>query len=145
MKFLKCSGQDPVHALRIAVLAIVGVILLAGGLQMFGNENTVRVTIKDSGSSVTLHSGQQLEVTLPASFGTGYSWKLAKTAESVLKAEGGPQTAPAENEPKAGGTEYQIFRFVTSAKGTGKLVLQYTRPWTKEKPAKEFSLTVQVQ
>jgi predicted secreted protein len=85
-------------------------------------------------------------VNLPATFGTGYSWKVANAADNVLKALGGPETAPAESGHKSGQTEFQVFRFAASAKGTGKLELHYVRPWAKEeKPAKSFFVSVQVQ
>jgi len=132
--------------MRGYAIAVIAFVLMAGGLQMFGNENTVHLTMKESGTSITLHSGDLLEVTLPATFGTGYSWKVTKAAGNVLKAQGGPETAPAESGRKAGQTEFQVFRFVASAKGTGQLELHYVRPWAKEeKPAKVFCLTVQVQ
>jgi predicted secreted protein len=132
--------------MRGYAIAVIAFVLMAGLLQMFGNENTVRLTMKESGTSITLHSGNILEVTLPATFGTGYSWKVAKTAGNVLKAMGGPESASAENDRKPGQTEFQVFRFAAYAKGTGQLELHYVRPWAKEeKPAKAFCLTVQVQ
>jgi predicted secreted protein len=131
------------YAVSVSVIAFV---LMAGGERMFGSENTIHLTMKESGTSITLHSGDLLEVTLPATFGTGYSWKVANAADNILKAQGGPETAPAENGRKPGQTEFQVFRFAASAKGTGKLQLQYVRPWVKEeKPAKSFCVTVQVE
>lgn len=127
-------------------LITLAAILLAGCAQMRGNVNTMRVTMQDSGSSITLHMGDVLEVALPATFGTGYSWKVANAAGHVVKLRGKPETAPGESQNKTGQTETQVFRFVASAKGTGQLELHYVRPWEKdEKPAKLFSLKIQVQ
>jgi predicted secreted protein len=130
----------------LAVVAFVAFVLMAGALRMFGNENTVHLTMKESGTSITLHSGDLLEVTLPATFGTGYSWKVRNPADNVLKAQGGPETMAAESGRKTGQTDFQVFRFAASAKGTGKLQLDYVRPWVKEeKPAKSFCVTVHVE
>ena len=120
-------------------------------MQPKNSPNTVRVTIDQSDTNIQLHPGDKLEVTLPATFGTGYSWKVAKNAEGVLKQCGGPETAQGNQdrnhkESKAGRTEQQVFQFEASAEGTGQLELDYVRPWEKNaKPAKVFSLTVQVR
>jgi len=113
---------------------------------MNGNDGKVRVTMKENGTSVTLHPGDILEVALPATLGTGYSWKVANSAANVLKAQGEPAAGAAGSSAQAGQSENQVFLFNTLAKGTGQLELQYLRPWEKDrKPAKTFSLTVKVE
>jgi predicted secreted protein len=132
--------------MKRCMCAVAALFLFVGSPKMFGNEKTVRVTIENSGSTVTIHPGDLLEVTLPATFGTGYSWRLKKTAENVLTASGGPETKHSESGRKTGQTEYQVFHFVTSAKGTGQLELEYVQPWEKDaKPAKLFQLNIEVQ
>jgi inhibitor of cysteine peptidase len=113
---------------------------------MSRNDGKVRVTIKENGTTVTLRSGDVLEVALPATLGTGYSWKVANSAANVLKAQGKPEAGSAETASKAGQPENQVFLFNTLAKGTGQLEMQYQRPWEKDrKPAKTFSLTIKVE
>jgi hypothetical protein len=53
-------------------------------------EKTVHLTIDDMGSTVTLHTGDVLEIALPMIFGTGYSWKVAENLGNVSQ---GPRGA----------------------------------------------------
>ena len=146
MNRLKSYRQYVTRSVSMGVLILTAVVLTAGWLQMSRNDGKVRVTIKENGATVTLHSGDILEVTLPATLGTGYSWKVANSAATVLKEQGSPEAGSAETAGKAGQPENQVFLFNTLAKGTGQLELQYLRPWEKDrKPAKTFSLTVKVE
>jgi inhibitor of cysteine peptidase len=114
---------------------------------MFGNEKTVRVTIQQDGTTVTLKKGNLLEVTLPATLGTGYSWQVTQAGEVLLSLRHQSDGKKRNGEgPKTGGAENQVFQFDAKSRGTGKLELQYVRPWEKQAPpAKTFSLTVTVQ
>lgn len=147
MHLTEFSRQRRPAGRRMArLIVLVLLLMMAGRLQMRGGEKTVRVTINENGSSITLHGGDVLEVALPASFGTGYSWKIANKTGNVLKARGGPETVPGEKGNQPGQSETQVFRFVTSARGTAQLEMHYVRPWEKdERPAKIFSLTVEVK
>jgi predicted secreted protein len=112
-----------------------------------GNEKITTVTIKENGSTVTLQKGGLLEVTLPASPGTGYSWRLRKSTFGLLRSRGKPLTKKGDTEAgKVGGTEYQVFQFDAQEVGSEKLELEYVRPWEKDgSPAKIFALTVLVK
>ncbi len=122
------------------------VAVLAGELQMKGNDNKVRVTISQNGTTVTLHAGECLEVALPSTVGTGYSWQIANSADNVLKLSGDPKLEPEPQGNKVGQSENQVFRFLASGKGTAQLELHYLRPWEKDrKPAKTFLLSVKVE
>jgi inhibitor of cysteine peptidase len=146
MHLTEFSGQWPPTERRMARLTVLVLLLTAGCLQMRGGEKTVRVTMNENGSSITLHRGDVLEVALPASFGTGYSWKIENKTGNVLKASGEPETAPGEKGNQPGQSETQVFRFVTSGEGTAQLEMHYVRPWEKEeKPTKTFSLKVEVK
>jgi len=111
-----------------------------------GNEKTLRVTTKQNGGSVSLQEGDLLEVTLPSALGTGFSWRVRNGAENVLQTAEKPVVKSEGEKDKAGKTDYQIFQFKTKTTGTGKLELEYIRPWEKDTPpAKTFLLTVHVR
>lgn len=120
-------------------------ILFFTCMSVMGNENPVKLTIKENGTRIDLQRGQLLEIALPASLGTGFSWRVTNVPDA-LRTKGQPETRkPESEEPKPGRTEYQIFRFVAGRAGTGKLELQYVRPWEKgTPPANTYSLTINV-
>jgi len=135
--------ESPPNVLGFA-LGIV--CLLVFIMSAAGNEKTLRVTTKQNGSSVSLQQGDLLEVTLPSALGTGFSWRVRNGAENVLETAEKPTVTPDGEKDKTGKTEYQIFQFKTKAAGTGKLELEYVRPWEKDTPpTKTFLLTVHVR
>ncbi|HYL59879.1 MAG TPA: protease inhibitor I42 family protein [Candidatus Acidoferrales bacterium] len=106
---------------------------------------TVTVTEKDSGSETILARGDTLEVSLPATSGTGYVWQVAKVESSILSQSG---NATFEHDGKAmpGAMRHQTFHFSANAAGAGLLELRYLRPWEKDTPpAKSFTLNVLVK
>jgi len=133
-------------ALTAGTLIVAALVLFLGERQMQGNDQIVRVTMDQNGSTITLRTGQCLEVALPSTAGTGYSWQIANPAANVLKSSGEPKMESAPPGNKVGQTQNQVFSFVPSGKGSGQLELQYLRPWEKDrKPAKSFLLSVKVE
>ena len=146
----KCKGQR-IQWLRnkygYPILGILALLFLLDTESMLGNEKTIRVTIQQNGTTIAIEKGDLLEVRLPATLGTGYSWHVIQAGGPLLslheKSEGKKRDGEA---PKAGGAEDQVFQFDAKSKGTAKLELQYARSWEKQTPpAKTFSLTVTVQ
>ncbi len=129
------------------MLAVSLTLIFLANLAEAGNDKTVKVTTTENGSSLTLQKGELLEVTLPASFGAGFSWRVRDGADTVLRLKGKPETKKHEGEgPQVGSTEYQVFRFEAHEVGVGKLELEYVRPWEKQtSPAKTYSLTINVK
>jgi inhibitor of cysteine peptidase len=123
------------------------IIILLACMAAIGNENLMTATIRENGKSVDLRKGQVLEVVLPASLGTGFSWRVSTKPETLLRTKGEPETRKSGDDgQKAGGAEDQVFRFEANEPGTGKLELQYARPWEKDTPpAKTYSLTIHVR
>jgi len=146
----RCNGH-PVQWLRtkrsFLLLGALALLFLSGNDAMFGNEKTVRVTTQQNGITVTLKKGDLLEVTLPATLGTGYSWQVTQAGGALLSLREKSEGKKRDGEgPKTGGAEDQVFQFDAKATGTAKLELQYSRPWEKQAPpAKTFSLTVTIQ
>lgn len=121
---------------------MLGVILMVGSTAL---ARTVTVTEQDNGGGVVLAHGDDLAVSLKATSGTGYTWKVSKIDSSIIEQAGDPtyeQTGSAM--PRA--TWNEITRFTAKSAGTGALELGYSRPWETDKPpAKIFTLSVIVK
>ena len=98
-------------------------------------------TREDDNKSVTLELYDVTSLRLPVQMGTGYSWKVSALPD-VLEQEA--MTVKGGGAPGASGV--QIFRFRSTKKGQGKLVLENVRPWEQpEKPQDTFTLTIVVE
>lgn len=100
------------------------------------------VTESQNGTTTTITKDQTLEIRLPAQAGTGYSWALANpTAPLKLVRSDTPSAA---NRP--GGSQTQVFVLQPTNTGAGDVVINYSRPWEKDKPpARTFILHVVVR
>ena len=102
------------------------------------------VTEGDNGREFTLSRGDTLEVSLPATSGTGYTWQAEPVAGAFVKQVGEPAFALDAAMPGASG--HQIFHFGIEASGTGSLEIRYVRPWEKDsKPARVFKIMLIVR
>jgi len=102
------------------------------------------VTESDNGREFTLARGDRLEISLPATSGTGYTWQAAPIADALVKPVGDTKFKLDNAMPGASG--HQIFRFSIEASGTGTLELRYIRPWEKgTPPAKVFKILLIVR
>ncbi len=128
----------------ILLLAALGCAALAG----CSGETTgtiMVVTEADDGTTVSIAKGQELSVQLPANPSTGYSWVASDTPQ-FLALQGEPtfETGAPDGVVGAGGTQTTVF--VATATGTGKLMMDYVRPWESGvKPEKTFSVTIEAQ
>ena len=68
----------------IEIAGKLGLIILLACMAAIGNENLMTATIRENGKSVDLRKGQVLEVVLPASLGTGFSWRVSTKPETCL-------------------------------------------------------------
>ncbi len=99
----------------------------------------IAVTESDNGREFTLARGDRLEISLPATSGTGYTWQAAPIAGVLVKPVGDTKFKLDNAMPGASG--HEIFRFSAEASGTGRLEMRYVRPWEKDTPpAKLFSI-----
>ena len=113
----------PLH-LALWSVALTAVCAAAGA--------TVRLTAKDAGRTVTLRTGDSVEVALAGNPTTGFSWQVASAGDPVLHADGEPAFKPDSRLIGSGGTATRRFRAV--APGTATLRLEYRRPWEKDVP-----------
>jgi len=106
--------------------------------------SVVFISQEDNGREFTLDRGDALEISLPATSGTGYTWQAEPVAGGFVEQVGEPAFALDSAMPGASG--HQIFHFGIEASGTGTLEIHYLRPWEKgAKPAKVFRIMLIVR
>jgi predicted secreted protein len=124
------------------------VLLIAGAFGLFfaaigslKSQMPVTVTESQNGTTTTIAKGQSLEIRLPAQAGTGYSWALASQTGPLELVRS--DLTPAPDRP--GGPQTQLFVLQSTNTGRGDIVINYSRPWEKDKPpARTFVLHVVV-
>jgi inhibitor of cysteine peptidase len=127
-------------------ILLVGISLFTPVVQATG-EKVDKISIltdKDTGGSVKLARGAMLEVKLPATAGTGFTWQIVKNNPEQLVLQGKSQIIRPDKKV-VGGKQTQVFRFKAEGIGTSDLEIVYRRPFEKGKaPAKMFSVTVTI-
>ncbi len=138
---------------RLAGLLIIFFILSAAPiLAASGVHSGVHVEIRGTGT-VTVREetvlaqaapGSDLIVTLPSNPTTGYTWRLAEGPdEDVLRQSEHRYERPGTDRVGAGGRDIRTFKAVGA--GQTRAILEYVRPWEKEKaPAKRINIKIQV-
>jgi predicted secreted protein len=105
-------------------------------------QRVVAIAEGQSGTTTTIGKDQIIEIRLPAQAGTGYSWTLAANPTAPLKLARSDTTSA----DRPGGPQTQFFLLQPTSTGTGDLVINYSRPWEKDKPpARTFVLHVVVR
>lgn len=93
----------------------------------------------DSGKTLHVSTGDEIQVQLGEAPGTGYRWQLADTHDGVLLPQGSsfsPGTA-------IGAAGVKTFVFRADRSGTSTLSLRLQRPWEDSTSAlKNFQVTV---
>jgi predicted secreted protein len=78
---------------------------------------------------MTVSVGQNFDLTLPVSLGTGYSWQLVSNNSFKLFDQ---KTLSNNTSDKDGKSEKQVFTLSALEKGTYELVFELRRPWEKD-------------
>ena len=119
-------------------------MLIAISISKRANASVVFISQDDNGREFTLDRGDALEISLPATSGTGYTWRAEPVAGGFVMQVGEPAFALDSAMPGASG--HQVFHFGIDASGTGTLEIRYLRPWEKDaKPAKVFKIMLIVR
>jgi inhibitor of cysteine peptidase len=108
---------------------------------------TVAINQDAAGSTVQLHPGQRLTVTLPGNPTTGFTWKMVPAAGSILASQGEAQFTAGSTGPdgKLGAGGIYRFDFVALGTGSAPLKFVYQRSFEKEvAPAQSFEVSVVV-
>ncbi len=120
---------------RLQLLLLLAALLLASQV----SASVIFISPDDNGREFALDRGDALEISLPATSGTGYTWQAEPVAGGFVKQVGEPAFTLDSAMPGASG--HQIFHFGVEASGTGTLEIRYLRPWEKgAKPAKFFKI-----
>ncbi len=118
--------------LGCAVLALA--TLLVTGL---GCDRAVRLKDDDNGTSVTLATGEALELVLTSNPTTGYSWSAVEIP-TCLEQEGEPEYDSDAPPGMMGAGGEDTWRFVAAEPGEGTLRLEYKKSWEGEVEAVEI-------
>jgi len=101
--------------------------------------SAIFISADDNGHEFTFVRGDAVEISLPASSGTGYTWQVEPVAGGSVKQMGEPEFRRESVMPGASGL--QVFHFAVGASGSGTLELRYRRPWEKSTPpARTFKI-----
>ena len=129
---------------RSHLLLLLAAIAFALSFPMRASASVVFISQDDNGREFALDRGDALEISLPATSGTGYVWQAEPIAGGFAKQVGQPAFTLDNAMP--GATGRQIFHFGIEATGTGALEMLYLRPWEKgSKPAKDFKIMLIVR
>lgn len=123
-------------------------VLLAAGvaLAVVGCSSPGPTTLgeNDNGTAITAKTGQQVVVELPSNPTTGFMWVVAESGPLTQVGEAAYESPAKPGVVGAGGTE--TFTFKAERAGSGKLTLEYRRPWEKDVAAEDiWSVTVTVE
>jgi inhibitor of cysteine peptidase len=136
-------SRIPIRRTAPWLFVAASVILWFSAAQGSGPPEKV-VTEANNGGSVTLKSGEVLEVRLKSQPGTGYKWYLNADPSPCLQQLEESVTTP--DSPGVGRPVFQVFKFKGQKHGTVTLKLSYMRAWEKSKPpASSFEITASIQ
>jgi inhibitor of cysteine peptidase len=126
------------------LLLPVGIALLAA---CAGQPSNVAVQVdKQSDCPATLHTGQQLIVTLSSNPTTGFRWQTKDAASGVLRSLGPEVYSDPEDAGIVGSAGVSTWRYQATAAGSGKLLMTSQRPWEPEvAPAETFDCAITVK
>jgi inhibitor of cysteine peptidase len=129
---------------HLSLLLVAFAVVLAMSAPRRADAGMIAVTEADNGREFTFSRGDVLEVSLPATSGTGYTWQAVPTADALARRVGDLRFKADNAMPGSSG--HQIFRFSIEASGTGTLEFRYVRPWEKDTPpAKVFRILLIVK
>ncbi|MDD1614885.1 MAG: protease inhibitor I42 family protein [Methylococcaceae bacterium] len=101
---------------------------------------SMKLSENDSGKTVEIHVGDELEVILPGNPTTGYVWEVSSLDSTVMRL-GKADFVAKDKAIGAGGME--IIKFHAIAAGTSHLKLIFHRTFEQDMPPlKTFEVTV---
>ena len=100
---------------------------------------TQLITESDNGHELSLHVRDGFQLQLPEARMGGYRWQLLQTGEPVLKVVE-MKTLGAGALP--GQSNIRTWQFTVEQPGSVQIQLQHRRSWERDKPAREFVLTI---
>ncbi len=119
-------------SLRRTTVLLVGALLAQAGGALAA-ARVVTIGYAFDGGLVNLAVGDELDVRVGSTPGTGYSWTAAMNDAAILEPIGKPIDEKSQDvRPGAPGS--RLFRFRAVKAGSSSLGLVYERPWEKNAP-----------
>jgi len=101
------------------------------------------LTGSDNGKTVQVHAGDEINIALDSSPGTGYRWAIEKSDDTLLTLK---QSNFSTSNNAVGGSGTQTFTFVAKSAGTANLQFKYWRSFVGDKSiTRRFAATIQIQ
>ena len=126
------------------ILWLLLIFLMLSQSTLLAAEATITVTQAQGGREIALKVGNILQIELPGSGGTGYSWLAEETFAPYLKLM--DQTTRQLQEGRLGGPVMQIWRFKAQKPGATEISMAYYRPWEGVGQAKDhFHIKLRVE
>ncbi|MCL5037979.1 MAG: protease inhibitor I42 family protein [Chloroflexi bacterium] len=107
-------------------------------------DETLLLTKADNGETIDVHEGDIFKIKLEYNAGTGYTWVVAPVRPDIVEMTEEPEIIPPPPD-LLGGRGYVIFSFEAMEAGSTAVVIDYLRPWEKEKPAETFKIKVNIE
>ena len=128
---------------RLIFIILAG-LLYACGAQGSSEGSTKQLTEADTGRSLELSVGDQLEITLPANPTTGFQWEVDVVDITLLRQIGEPEFEAAGNAVGSGGQV--TLRFEAVGTGQTELKLIHHRVFEEDVlPLQIFELSITVR
>ncbi len=128
------------HTKIIPGCAIIIFALMLGNLNNTLAGESMKLSENDTGKTVEIAVGDELEVILQGNPTTGYLWEVSSIDSSVLQSNKADFVA---NNAAIGAGGLEIIRFHALATGKSELKLIFHRPFEQNTPPlKTFAVTV---
>ena len=127
---------------QIMWLLLTGLILSPSPLR--AGDAAITVTKDQGGREIALKVGNILQIELPGTGGTGYSWSVEEAGAPYLKLL--DHTTRQLKESLPGGPVMHIWRFKAEKPGACEIKMAYYRPWEGVgKAADHFQLKLHIE
>ena len=100
------------------------------------------VTEADNGQTIEVAIGDTLDITLPETASTGFSWQVVSACDPTCAVAADTRTPPGTAKPGAPGAHH--WRLEAKRAGEGEFKVAYRRPWESGSAEREFSIRVRV-
>ena len=128
--------------LGLTWLLVTGLILSPSTL--VAAEAAITLTKAQSGQTIALTVGDIVQIELPTSGGTGYTWMVNTPGAPYLKLMS--QATRAVGEIRPGSPVMQVWRFQAQQSGETEINLAYYRPWEEVgKAADHFHIKIRIK
>jgi inhibitor of cysteine peptidase len=130
---------------RFAIIAAMALLWLVAGCTM---SDSLRLTERDNGSTVTVKPGTEFEAVVATNPSTGYTWVWpgGEAANKVVEPVGTPRfDRDAEEAIRVGSGGNETWRFRAVRPGRETVRLEYRRAWdSATPPERTFTFTAEV-